>query len=616
MMSADQEYYFQALQTRFGERPPRTLKELQDYRAQLLESFIPCCSYGNILYFELEPLVFLHTSKSFLGGTPLTKLSIHVARTKRTTDFQKNWQFGANPKSQDPQQIFPFITLKDFDHDCLPYIVTSLLGGEVCSYLMDFLRVLDVNFPQPMLDSPLPKTYDPLTLRPSIMFNLERSDEVHYSVWFAQRGNVVHTPRYYDYNGTIFYSMMDLVRIYGDFTTAEEWECMQICQQLLTNPTLMNHLLASGSMFVLNSGPNQSYLETQFILLPAFLSTVLGYISSTLTTEIKRHHESRPMNEEQMVTFSSANTSSLLPVQESVRKAIASEQLHIPTAIPSCTPTDSLQRIYDDFIAIVEQDGIVAYYFKDDQDKEYRIYDLHSLTELVVGKLNGTTDHRNKWTRKWNRSELKDKGIVRKIGDRWMIEANHFLLWCLDSTRFNAELLDFVKPIQTRLQTIQAQRSQFPPIEISEERFVQGSNSFMINPFDGTCTYTEEEALGKVRQWDYGARFLEVRARQQGYHRRVFGQRNNLYEARHLAKIAGPYMRMDNASAAILMVMTDLSDLETDTSLGMVHLPSKGGSVQRYFVTIGKGLIQSPICFFLTLFHRIFSTSHLASIRT
>jgi hypothetical protein len=71
----------------------------------------------------------------------------------------------------------PFITLKDFDHDCVPHIITSLLEGEACRYLTEFLRVLDPAYSQPMLDTALPDSMDALLMKPSTLYNYERSDE-------------------------------------------------------------------------------------------------------------------------------------------------------------------------------------------------------------------------------------------------------------------------------------------------------------------------------------------------------------------------------------------------------------------------------------------------------
>lgn len=207
--------------------------------------------------------------------------------------------------------------------------------------------------------------------------------------------------------------------------------------------------------------------------------------------------------------------------------------------------TDSVDAITTDFIALIENQGIYAYYFKDQDVRVKHIYELKRLTEFVVGAPRSVDEHKNRWKRTWNRSELSMNNIIRKFGDTYLIEVQNFIGWCLYG-RFTTDIIidQSVKSLKARLKKLDPQIIDYPAMamKVSKDQLaVEGE------------TYSEEEAILSIRQQGYADRYLETNAARHNppFIRRIFGQYDNLWVPGELAKVAGPYSRLEKANEAV-----------------------------------------------------------------
>lgn len=243
--------------------------------------------------------------------------------------------------------------------------------------------------------------------------------------------------------------------------------------------------------------------------------------------------------------------------------------------------TDSVDAITTEFIALIEKQGICAYYLKDTDGYVQRIYELKRLTEFVVGPPSSAEDHKTKWRRSWNRSELSINNIIHKFGDTYFIEVQRFVVWCLHA-RFNYDTIvsEKAKNLKERLAKLNAQITEYPAVtmEVSNNQIaVEGE------------TYSEEEAVLSIRQQGYADRFLEINSARHKppFLRRIFGEHDNLWVPCELAKVAGPYSRLEDAQKAVAPHFG--AHREAGSGLVSIRDPeSDHVESGDYLVTIGK----------------------------
>ena len=156
-----------------------------------------------------------------------------------------------------------------------------------------------------------------------------------------------------------------------------------------------------------------------------------------------------------------------------------------------------MDAITADFIRSIEERGIVAYYFKDDSGDVKRIYELNVLTQHVIGQKT-LKELNNNWTRNWKQKDLVQNGIIGKLGsnanDPWLIDMKSFLVWCLKTNGdLFADLTVDGRLFRDRLRQVSLRVTDYPSIKMSP--------TVGIVDVIGSNRYTDEEAVGRIRQW-------------------------------------------------------------------------------------------------------------------
>lgn len=505
---------------------------LHEERTQSLKSLIPYIPEDEstlVPYFEIESLLQVHACPELSAhktGKPLHILLQQAGKANRITELQACWMFSSLNQNSNNSKMYAFTTLADFDQRCLPLFRECELDGKISKFLRSCCCAasnMDTRHRQQLPSISIHCTY-----------NLSRCNELLYNLWFVCSGNQTLPCQSIRQSERAFFQLTELVRVFADFgvSMTENW----ISTQIESNRSLIDFLVGTDS---LRCHSDDGSLIIEFGM---FMTTILPMIPGDFA--------------------------------ENIVQSQRSEKSKTLTGI--ITPEERNALLLN-FIQLIEEQEIVAYYHRDKATFTiHRVYDLSQLSNAVLVE-------RKRPEFEWKKSSLHKNSFIYKIKERWMIELQHFLIHCIANDFFlNEQFRDQFMPIVNQLQSPEWRSLQLPMLDPKSSRSITTmDDSDPLKHF----MFTEEEALGNIRRWDYASRYLEIKSAMSGYPRRIFGQYHNLYEARHLARIAGPYTRLDSANHAVNTILEEL-DIAQE---GKLFLEKQ----KRWFVTVGKSEFSS-----------------------
>lgn len=197
----------------------------------------------------------------------------------------------------------------------------------------------------------------------------------------------------------------------------------------------------------------------------------------------------------------------------------------------------------------------------------------------------------NKWGSKWkaSREQLSKEGFLHQLKHRetWFVEITHFVLKCIP----------VVNPIShwnTKLESITINHNTYPAVAMNADHgILTARDNCTMNEF------TIEEAIGKITCLVYLTQYFEYHMAKLGYERRVFGDQNNLFRAKHVVHVAGPYDNPSNAERAVKDIQMIEKSMTNNASRG--HVTLKVGKEETLFFSLSK----SSLSLFSTLSHSI-----------
>lgn len=432
-------------------------------------------------------------------------------------------------------------------------------------------------------------------------FDLRHAGKHDYRAFYIQKGRmnvpsvkhrILNPVNKADPVTSLWFSVTDLVRFYNncvvdDVVLENTYATFKQHHQLI-----YDHLRSIGTIRLIE--------DTDFIQSPTFDIEFLRLINSpfaqricavlypvariTATTSFTQPQSYSPRREDPLPTVEPLP--SLAEEEGILLLFLFDGDLYLCRCMIVTQPsTDSVDAITTEFIALIEKQGIYAYYFQDKDGQVKHIYELKRLTEFVVGPPTSSNDHKNKWHRTWNRSELTLNNLICKFGDTYLMEVQRFLIWCLHA-RFNHDIIvnQKVKSLKGRLDKLELQITDYPAMEMEVS-----NNKIAV---EGE-TYSEEEAVLSIRRQGYADRYLEINAARHNppFLRRIFGEHDNLWVPGELAKIAGPYKDIRDAVRAVEPhLSTDPEAVIWGPVQGLVSIRDPDSDHIENLVTIGKNL--------------------------
>jgi hypothetical protein len=328
--------YYNHLQRYSQVHPQPSYSTFQSYRITYLRNVVPHKIENSVLLFDVESLLTLHAPPmSPTKQTSLEILSKSMGNQGQLRHFQRG--FGISLHSSQPiHQLYAFITLQNFDRDCLGCITLDLNVRPSISFnLKEQLAKLGFTIKPPSQSTLYQPRMTgnskwPSGANPS--YDYFRCGDLLYNIWFLQRGNGVLRPTPHIRNNSCYYAVVDLIVIFSSMETSTNCykrahHCFDsILKQTHTDPKcakMFEQLQAERKLLF-----DPLVIERTYIAPGSFIQNILPLMDSGFAKEIQSVIAAKKASIPPTATPRRINTQTMPPMY------IVSEDV-TPTAVTS-----------------------------------------------------------------------------------------------------------------------------------------------------------------------------------------------------------------------------------------------------------------------------------------